>query len=213
MNILLLGAPGAGKGTQAALISGKLGIPIISMGDMLRDILVEDESLKEQVEPYMRSGRLVPDDIVGVILRRRIEKPDCKGGFILDGYPRNVEQAKHLDKIGVNIDKVIGIHVNKEELVSRLVGRRICKSCAAPFHVSFKKPVKEGVCDFCGGELISRKDDVADVINTRLEVYYEQTRPLEGYYYNLGKFFVVNGEDSVDSVNNMLMNVVEGIAQ
>lgn len=213
MNILFLGAPGAGKGTQAALMSKKLGVPIISMGDMLRDMLAEDENLKKQVEPYMVSGELVPDSIVGGILKRRIARPDCVGGFILDGYPRNIEQAKHLDDIEVYIDRVVVIQVSKEELVSRLVGRRVCKNCAASFHVAFKKPVRDGVCDFCGGELVLRKDDVADVIDTRLGVYYEQTKPLEDYYSRLGRVCVVNGEDSVENVNNILMNELKGIAR
>ncbi len=209
MNILLLGAPGAGKGTQAKEIKEKYNIPIISMGDMLREMIKTDKELEEKVVPYMKSGRLVPDDVVGEILKKRLQKKDCENGFILDGYPRNEDQAKLLDSIGVNLQKVIEIKVSDEEILKRLSGRRVCGKCGEIFHVVSKKPKVDDKCDFCNSNLEIRKDDREDTIKKRLEVFHSQTEPLENYYRDKGIFFVVDGEKSLKEVSEMLFKLIE----
>ena len=209
MNILLLGAPGAGKGTQAKEIKEKYNIPIISMGDMLREMIKTDKELEEKVVPYMKSGRLVPDDVVGEILKKRLQKKDCENGFILDGYPRNEDQAKLLDSIGVNLQKVIEIKVSDEEILKRLSGRRVCGKCGEIFHVVSKKPKVDGKCDICDSNLEIRKDDREDTIKKRLEVFHSQTEPLEKYYKDKGIFFVVDGEKSLKEVSEKLFKLIE----
>ena len=193
MNILLLGPPGAGKGTQAKVLSKSLNIPIISMGDMLREIIKHDEELKEKVFPYMSSGKLVPDEIVGEILKKRVLKKDCENGFILDGYPRNKEQAKLLENVNIKIDKVVEISVGDEEILN----------------VNFNKPKVEGVCDYCKGDLVLRPDDEEETIKKRLKVFREQTKPLEEFYGEQKKFFVVDGEKEADWVQQQLLNIVK----
>lgn len=209
MNILLLGAPGAGKGTQAKEIKEKYNIPIISMGDMLREMIKTDAELEKKVVPYMQSGRLVPDDVVGEILNKRIQRKDCENGFILDGYPRNEDQAKLLDSIGVDLQKVIEIKVSDEEILKRLSGRRVCGKCGEIFHIINKKPKVDGKCDFCGENLEIRKDDQEDTIKKRLEVFHAQTEPLEKYYKEKGIFYVVDGEKSLKEVSKMLFKLIE----
>lgn len=209
MNILLLGAPGAGKGTQAKEIKRKYNIPIISMGDMLREMIKTDAELEKKVVSYMQSGRLVPDDVVGEILNKRIQRNDCENGFILDGYPRNEDQAKLLDSIGVDLQKVIEIKVSDEEILKRLSGRRVCGKCGEIFHNISKKPKVDGKCDFCGENLEIRKDDQEDTIKKRLEVFHAQTEPLEKYYKEKGIFYVVDGEKSLKEVSKMLFKLIE----
>ncbi len=209
MKILLLGAPGAGKGTQAKILSKELKTPIISMGDMLREMIKTDVDLKEKVLPYMKEGKLVPNEIVGEILKKRIEKDDCKKGFILDGYPRNEEQARLIDTIGISVDKVIEIYVKDEVIIDRLVNRKVCEKCGETFNVNFNKPKKDGVCDFCQGRLVSRPDDELETIKKRIEVFRQQTKPLEEYYDKQGKFFVVDGEKGVENVSEMILFIVE----
>ena len=208
MNVLLLGAPGAGKGTQAKEIKEKYNIPIISMGDMLREMIKTDKGLEEKVVPYMKTGRLVPDEVVGEILKKRLQKKDCENGFILDGYPRNEDQAKLLDSIGVNLQKVIEIKVSDEEILKRLSGRRVCGKCGEIFHVVSKKPKVDGKCDYCDSNLEIRKDDQEDTIKKRLEVFHSQTEPLEKYYKDKGIFFVVDGEKSLKEVSEMLFKLI-----
>ncbi len=208
MNVLLLGAPGAGKGTQAKEIKEKYNIPIISMGDMLREMIKTDKGLEEKVVPYMKTGRLVPDEVVGEILKKRLQKKDCENGFILDGYPRNEDQAKLLDSIGVNLQKVIEIKVSDEEILKRLSGRRVCGKCGEIFHVVSKKPKVDGKCDCCDSNLEIRKDDQEDTIKKRLEVFHSQTEPLEKYYKDKGIFFVVDGEKSLKEVSEMLFKLI-----
>ena len=210
MNILLFGAPGVGKGTQAKIIGKYFNIADISMGDMLREMVRTNEELNKKAKPYMDSGRLVPDDIVGEILKSRIEKDDCKNGFILDGYPRNVKQAALLDELGIKIDKAVEIVVDDEEILARLSGRRLCGDCGEPYNVSIKAPKKEGCCDICGGMLRLRQDDKADVIRNRLLVFHEETEPLEEYYEKQNKFFSVDGKGDVESVSKRLKLVLEG---
>ncbi len=209
MNILLLGAPGAGKGTQAKEIKEKYNIPIISMGDMLREMIKADKELEEKVVPYMKNGKLVPDVIVGEILKKRLRKEDCESGFILDGYPRNEEQAKLLDSIGVELQKVIEIKVSDEEILMRLSGRRVCGKCGEIYHLLNKKPKVEGRCDCCQGNLEIRKDDQEGTIKKRLEIFHVQTKPLEKYYNDKGIFFAVDGEKSSKDVSEMLFKLIE----
>ena len=209
MNILLLGPPGAGKGTQAKVLSKSLNIPIISMGDMLREIIKHDEELKEKVFPYMSSGKLVPDEIVGEILKKRVLKKDCENGFILDGYPRNKEQAKLLEMLNIKIDNVVEISVGDEEILKRLTNRRVCEKCGETFNVNFNKPKVEGVCDYCKGALVLRPDDEEETIKKRLKVFREQTKPLEEFYSERKKFFVVDGEKEADWVQQQLLKIVK----
>lgn len=210
MNILLLGAPGAGKGTQAKIISKKLNLPIVSMGDMLREMIKQDEELKLKALPYMGAGKLVPNEIVKEILKKRLEKQDCKDGFILDGYPRNKEQAELLTSIGVEIDRVIEIFVSEEEILNRLATRKICSRCGETFNVNFNKPKKEGVCDFCSAELVIRPDDKEETIKNRIGIFKEETKPLEDYYDGLGKLFVVDGNKAAPLITQDIMNIIEG---
>ncbi len=208
MNILLLGAPGSGKGTNAKILSKELKIPTISMGDMLREMIKQDEELKKKVFPYMSSGKLVPDEIVGEILKKRISRKDCENGFILDGYPRNVEQNVILNKLGVEISGVIEISVGEDEILRRLTNRKVCEKCGETFNVNFNKPKKEGVCDYCSGVLVLRPDDEAKTIKKRLKVYEEQTKPLEEFYEKQGKLFVVDGEQPVELVKENMLEII-----
>lgn len=210
MNILLLGAPGAGKGTQAKILSKRLKIPIISMGDMLREIIKTDVGLKEKVLPYMKAGSLVPNEIVGEILKKRVLKTDCENGFILDGYPRSKEQAKTLNSVGIKLDRVVEIFVSEEEILKRLTHRRVCKNCGEVFSDVFKKPKKEGICDFCQAELVLRPDDQEQTIKKRLEVFEKETNPLKDFYKEQNKLFVVNGEQPVELVEKEVFLIIEG---
>ena len=210
MNILLLGAPGAGKGTQGKEIEEKYNIPVISMGDMLREMIKTDKELSEKVVPYMQSGSLVPDVVVGEILKKRLKRSDCENGFVLDGYPRNEDQARLLDSIGVELQRVIEIRVSDEEILKRLSGRRVCGKCGEIYHIANKKPKIEGLCDVCGGDLKIRKDDQDETIKKRLEVFHNQTEPLERYYKDKGIFFVVDGEKDLKAVSKILFSLIEG---
>ena len=210
MNILLLGAPGAGKGTQGKEIEEKYNIPVISMGDMLREMIKTDKELSEKVVPYMQSGSLVPDVVVGEILKKRLKRSDCENGFVLDGYPRNEDQARLLDSIGVELQRVIEIRVSDEEILKRLSGRRVCGKCGEIYHIANKKPKIEGLCDVCEGDLEIRKDDQDETIKKRLVVFHNQTEPLERYYRDKGIFFVVDGEKDLKAVSKMLFSLIEG---
>lgn len=210
MNILLLGAPGAGKGTQAKKIEERYNIPVISMGDMLREMVKTDKELSEKVVPYMQSGKLVPDAVVGKILKKRLQRSDCENGFVLDGYPRNEDQAKLLDSIGVRLQKVIEIKVSDEKILERLGGRRVCGRCGEIYHVVNKKPEVENLCDFCKEKLEIRKDDQEQTIKKRLEIFHNQTEPLEEYYKEKGIFFIVDGEEDLKVVSKMLFRLIEG---
>lgn len=209
MNILLLGAPGAGKGTQAKIISEKFKIPIISMGDMLREIIKKDEELKLKVLPHMKAGGLVPNGLVGEILKKRISEKDCEKGFILDGYPRNEEQARLLDEINLRVDVAIEIFVSDEEILKRLTSRKVCSKCGETFSVNFKKPKTEGKCDFCGSELTIRPDDEEETIKKRLDVFRSQTKPLEIYYNKKKMFYKINGEQDAKNVSEEIFSIIE----
>lgn len=212
MQIIMMGAPGAGKGTQAAKIAAKYGIPQISTGDMFRSAVAEGTELGKAAKEYMSAGKLVPDEVTIGIVRERLAKDDCKAGFILDGFPRTVEQADALGKIlkdiGKGISAVINIDVPLSDLIERGVGRRICKSCGATYHIKFHAPVKENVCDACGGELYQRADDTAETMSKRLNVYEASTRPLIDYYKNAGVYVEIDGRQSIDAVTEALNKVL-----
>ena len=178
MKLILLGAPGAGKGTQAEVICKHLGIPAISTGNILREALKSGTEMGLKAKSYMDAGQLVPDDVVIGIIKDRLAEEDCKNGFILDGFPRTIPQAEALDASGIVIDRVIDIEVPDEKIVTRMSGRRVCEACGSSYHLLYKKPEKEGVCTNCGGTLIQRKDDHPDTVKDRLRVYHEQTEPL-----------------------------------
>ena len=197
MNLILLGAPGAGKGTQAEIICKELGIPTISTGNMLRAAVSAGTEYGLKAKAAMDSGALVSDDIVIGILKDRIKEPDAQNGFILDGFPRTVPQAEALDAMGVQIDKVIEIYVPDEKITKRMSGRRVCLNCGATYHVEYKPPVKEGICDSCGKELIIRKDDEPETVLSRLKTYHEQTEPLKDYYGKQGKLKTVEGQEEL----------------
>ena len=209
MNLILLGAPGAGKGTQAEVICDHLNIPAISTGNILREALKNGTELGLQAKSYMDSGALVPDEIVIGILKDRIQQDDCKNGFILDGFPRTVPQAEALESMGVQIDKVVDIEVADEKIMQRLSGRRVCQDCGASYHIEYKPSKVEGKCDKCGGETVLRKDDHPDTIKDRLRVYHEQTEPLKEYYAKTGKLAVVEGQEEVADTSALTLKAVE----
>ncbi|MDR1564078.1 MAG: adenylate kinase [Oscillospiraceae bacterium] len=199
MNIILLGAPGAGKGTQAERISEKWSIPQISTGNIIRDALKSGSDIGEKTKYYMDNGLLVPDEIVIEIIRVRLAQSDCAGGYILDGFPRTIAQAEALDAMGIEIDHVIDLEVEDEVIIKRLSGRRVCSECGATYHIVNKKPVVEGVCDKCGGTLVQRKDDTVETINERLKVYHAQTEPLIAYYEAKGLIRRIPDKGSVEA--------------
>lgn len=204
MNIILLGPPGAGKGTQAKRMIERYGIPQISTGDMLRAALKAGTSLGLEAKKYMDKGALVPDEVVVGLVRERIQEQDCAKGYMLDGFPRNVSQAQTLDdmlkELGQKIDHVVCIDVPDQELIQRLTGRRTCRECGAGFHVMFDPPKKEGICDKCGGQLYQRDDDNEATVTSRLKVYADQTKPLIEYYEKQGKLRKIEGLGSIDEI-------------
>ena len=182
MKIIMLGPPGAGKGTQAEFLSEKYGIPKISTGAIIRGVIASGSDEGKRIKELIDKGMLLPDETVVSMVKNRLAEPDCKNGFILDGFPRTIEQAKALDKMGVKIDHVLSIELSDDEILERLSGRRECKVCRASYHIEDHPPKKEGICDRCGGELITRDDDKPETIKNRLEVYHESTEPLKKYY-------------------------------
>ena len=197
MNLIMLGAPGAGKGTQAERIAEKYGIPTISTGEILRNAISTGTELGKTAKSYMDAGQLVPNDIVIGIIRDFLQQDTCKNGFILDGFPRSIPQAEALDAMGVKIDAVVSIEVADEKIVERMSGRRVCPSCGASYHILYKPSEKEGVCTKCGADLIIRKDDNPDTVLARLHTYHEQTEPLKGYYANKGILIEIEGQEEV----------------
>ncbi len=209
MKLILLGAPGAGKGTQAEIISETLRIPTISTGNIIREALKSGTELGRKAKGYMDSGQLVPDDIVIGIIRDRLAQPDCADGFILDGFPRTIPQAEALDRMGVAIDRVIEIEVADDTIARRVSGRRICPSCGSSYHVDYKRPTVEGICDRCGDTLVQRQDDRPDTVRERLSVYHEQTEPLKSYYAAAGKLFVVEGQEEIADTSRLVLAALE----
>ena len=197
MNIIMLGAPGAGKGTQAAVLCEHFGIPTISTGNMIREALKNGTEMGLKAKSYMDDGKLVPDEVVIGIVKERLGEDDCKKGFILDGFPRTIPQAEALDAMGVEIQYVINIDVADETITRRMSGRRVCENCGRPYHIESLKPQKDGVCDDCGGTLVQRKDDHPDTVLARLAVYHKETEPLADYYRKQGKLVNVEGRNTV----------------
>lgn len=214
MYILLMGPPGAGKGTQAVQLVEELKIPHISTGDMFRAAVKEGTELGKQAKACMDAGQLVPDAVTIGIVKERLAKPDCRRGFILDGFPRTLEQANALDStlkdLGIVLTRVVNINVPTEELVSRITGRRICKSCGATYHVAFNPSKVNGSCDKCSGELYQRADDSEDTVTNRLRVYTDQTEPLIGYYRTQGLYCEINGCQHIDKVLADIINCLRG---
>lgn len=214
MNIILLGAPGAGKGTQGNILSEKFRIPQISTGDILRANVRSKTQLGLKAKEYMDKGALVPDDIVVGMVVDRINEEDAKAGFILDGFPRNISQAEVLEKtlssMGKSIGSVVGIEVERKELVRRLSGRRVCRKCGASYHTIFNPPVNIGMCDKCGSEIYQRDDDKEETIEARLKVYEQETFPLVEYYSRKGLYRPVDGKGSVDQITMTIVGTIEG---
>ncbi|MBQ8783429.1 MAG: adenylate kinase [Clostridia bacterium] len=209
MNLILLGAPGAGKGTQAEVICDKLSIPAISTGNIIREALAKGTEMGVKAKSYIDAGQLVPDEVVIGIIKERLAKDDCQKGFILDGFPRTIPQAEALDAMGIVIDKVIDIEVPDEKIIKRMSGRRVCSKCGASYHLEYKKPAKDGVCNVCEGELIQRKDDHPDTVLDRLNVYHEQTEPLKDYYSKAGLLKVVEGQEEVADTTVLTLKALE----
>jgi len=204
MRIILLGSPGAGKGTQAKIITKELSIPHISTGDILRKAIEEKTPLGLKAKEYMNKGHLVPDDLIIGLIKERIKREDCKKGFLLDGFPRTIPQAQALEEIS-NVDKVIKLKIANEVAIERLSGRRTCKDCGAMYHVIYLPSEREGICDRCGGELIIREDDRKEAILKRLEVYREETRPLIEYYKKKGLLAIIDGGRRKEEVTKNLL--------
>ena len=211
MKLILLGAPGAGKGTQAEIISEKYNIPTISTGNIIRAALKNGTEMGLKAKSYIDAGELVPDDVVIGIIKERLSESDCKDGYILDGFPRTIPQAEALDKMGFAIDAALSIEVADSEIVKRMSGRRVCEKCGASYHTVFKKPAKEGVCNVCEGKLVTRKDDESETVKNRLNVYHEQTEPLKDYYKNYGKLITVEGQDEVKDTTRLVLEALEKI--
>ena len=209
MKLILLGAPGAGKGTQAEILSAKLRIPTISTGNILRAAVKEGTPIGLEAKRYMDAGRLVPDSVIIGIVAQRLEQPDCAGGFILDGVPRTIGQAEALDAAGVTFDHVLSIEISDEEIEERMEGRRVCQSCGAPYHVKAKPPKREGVCDSCGGALIQRDDDKPETVRHRLEVYHQETEPLKDYYQAKGILVPVDNQDTIEGTTQVIMEALK----
>ena len=202
MNLVLMGPPGAGKGTQGEILSKRLGIDTISTGVMLRTAIKEQTEVGKLAEKYINDGALVPDDVIVKIVKERLEKPDCAKGFILDGFPRTTAQAEALTESGVKIDKVLSLEVDDDKIVERLSSRRECRECGAPYNVISNKPVSEGKCDKCGGDLIQRADDNPETIKNRLNVYHEQTEPIKSYYEKMGLLVTAQGEEKLEDTTS-----------
>ena len=208
MNLILLGAPGAGKGTQAELLTEKLSIPAISTGNMLREAIANGTELGKKAKQYMDEGGLVPDELIFGIVADRVAQPDCQNGFILDGVPRTLAQAEALEAKGVKIDHVVSIEVDDSEIEGRMTGRRVCGKCGASYHVVANPPKKEGLCDICGSELVIRKDDAPETVRHRLEVYHASTEVLKDFYEKLGRLVKVNGSQSIEGANEDILKAI-----
>ncbi|MEF9864834.1 MAG: adenylate kinase [Oscillospiraceae bacterium] len=209
MKLILLGAPGAGKGTQAEIVCDKYNIPAISTGNIIREAVKNNTEMGVKAKGFIDSGALVPDEVIISIIKERLSQDDCKSGFILDGVPRTVEQAKALDDMGIEIDKVANIEVSDDDILKRLSGRRVCSACGASYHTIHKPSVKAEICDRCGGALIIRKDDEPATILERLRIYHELTEPLVDYYKAKGKLVTVQGQSEVSDTTALLLRALE----
>ena len=209
MKLILLGAPGAGKGTQAEIIKKKLNIPTISTGNILRAAVKNGTPIGLKAKEYMDSGRLVPDDVIIGVITERLQDADCANGFILDGVPRTIAQAEALEKAGIRFDAVVAIEIPDEKIVERMGGRRVCEHCGCSYHIVNIPPKVEGVCDACGGKLVQRKDDDPDTVRDRLEVYHKETEPLKGFYETRGILKTVEDQSSVEGTTQAILSVLE----
>ncbi len=199
MRLILLGAPGAGKGTQAEILSRELGIPTISTGNILRAAMKAGTEVGLMAKSYVDAGKLVPDEVIINIIRERLAQDDCRKGYILDGVPRTIPQAETMEEMGVEIDCALSIEVEDEVIIERMAGRRTCKDCSQTFHIVNNPPKKEGVCDFCGGELTIRKDDAPETVKARLDTYHRDTEPLKFFYEKRGKLRTVENQPSIEA--------------
>ena len=208
MNIILLGAPGAGKGTQGELLREKLQIPTISTGNMLREAMANGTELGKQVKQYMDEGSLVPDDVIMSIVAERVAQPDCANGFILDGVPRTLAQAEAIDAKGVRIDHVVSLEVDDAAITARMSGRRVCSACGATYHIVNNPPKTEGICDQCGGTVAIRKDDEPATVQHRLDVYHASTEVLKSYYEKQGKLRLVVGDQPIEDAFRDILRAI-----
>ena len=208
MKLILLGAPGAGKGTQAEIIASKLSIPTISTGNILREAIRNGTKTGLEAKRYMDEGKLVPDDVIIGIVADRVAQPDCAGGYILDGMPRTIPQAQALEDRGIHFDHVISIEIADEVIEKRMTGRRVCSNCGASYHVVANPPKAEGVCDSCGGALTIRKDDAPETVRNRLSVFHKETEPLKEFYQKLGKLQLVDGNQAIEKASSAIMEVL-----
>ena len=208
MNMILLGAPGAGKGTQAELLAQRLSIPAISTGNMLRDAMANGSELGKQVRTYMDGGLLVPDELILSIVADRVAQPDCSNGFILDGVPRTLGQAEALDQKGIGIDHVVSLEIDDDVIERRMTGRRVCSHCGSSYHIDAHPPKTAGICDQCGGELVVRKDDAPETVRRRLEIYHQSTEPLKDYYARSGKLRILDGSQSIEDVQQSILKAI-----
>ena len=208
MNLILLGAPGAGKGTQAELLVEKLSIPAISTGNMLREAMANGAELGQKIKKLMDEGSLVPDDVILDIVAERVAKDDCKNGFILDGVPRTLAQAEALQERGVQIDHVVSIEIDDSVIEGRMTGRRVCGDCGASYHIEANPSKVEGKCDLCRGDLMIRKDDAPETVRRRLEVYHEQTEVLKDFYAKLGKLRLVEGNQTIEGASEDILAAI-----
>jgi adenylate kinase len=209
MRLILLGAPGAGKGTQAEILSRKWNIPTISTGNILRAAMKNGTAVGLKAKEYVDSGKLVPDDVIIGIINERLAEDDCSAGYILDGVPRTIPQAEALESSGIVIDAALSIEISDEEIIERMAGRRTCSSCSATFHVKNAPPKTEGICDQCGGELTIRQDDAPETVRARLEVYHLETEPLKDFYKQRGKLKIAQNQPSIDETTRVIIQELE----
>ena len=205
MKLILLGAPGAGKGTQAEIISKKLGIPTISTGNILREAIRNGTPTGLKAKSFMDNGKLVPDDVIIGIVSERVAREDCANGYILDGVPRTIGQAEALEAAGIRFDAVISIEIEDSVIEARMTGRRVCGKCGASFHVTANPPKAEGICDLCGSELVIRKDDAPETVRNRLKVFHAETETLKDFYEKLGILKLVDGQQSIDAATRDIL--------
>ena len=208
MKLIMLGAPGAGKGTQADILSAKLGIPTISTGNILRAAVKNGTPVGLQAKSYMDAGKLVPDEVIIGIVAERLAEPDCANGFILDGVPRTIAQAEALEKAGIKFDTVLSIEITDEEIISRMSGRRACTACGATYHVVSAPPKTEGKCDKCGADLVLRDDDKPETVKHRLEVYHAETEPLKGFYAKRGVLKSVDNQPTIEATTKAVLGAL-----
>ncbi|MFI3313979.1 MAG: adenylate kinase [Eubacteriales bacterium] len=208
MKLILLGAPGAGKGTQAELIAKKLNIPTISTGNILREAIKNGTEIGLKAKSFMDDGKLVPDDVIIGIITERLQQTDCANGYILDGMPRTIPQAEALVAAGVEFDSVVSIEIEDGVIEGRMTGRRVCGACGASYHVVANPSKKDGVCDSCSKELVIRKDDTPETVKARLKIYHEETEALKGFYENLGKLKLVEGNQPIDAICQAILTAI-----